>query len=202
MIGLFCFVLAVLGSPFKSKLRLEAENAVLRHQSIVLRRRLHGRVRLTDRDRWFLIRLYRWFPRCAREALRTPRDRMAHSSAPGGIDSSRSWASLWAPMRRMTKADNGVSPRSMLPGALGHHRCPLRVSFESFFSVLRSLDCVRFRSGSFSMRLAFVLARPAKAFSLDNSPRSILAFAAGPSCRRDGLGVDVIQGPGFHVVLG
>jgi hypothetical protein len=30
MIGLFCFVLAVLASPFKSKLRLEAENAVLR----------------------------------------------------------------------------------------------------------------------------------------------------------------------------
>ena len=62
MIGLFCFMLAVLGSPFKSKLRLEAENAVLRHQLIVLRRRLHGRVRLTNQDRWFLIRLYRWFP--------------------------------------------------------------------------------------------------------------------------------------------
>jgi len=62
MIGLLCFVLAVLGSPFKSKLRLEAENAVLRHQLIVLRRRLHGRVRLTNQDRWFLIRLYRWFP--------------------------------------------------------------------------------------------------------------------------------------------
>jgi hypothetical protein len=42
MIGLLCFVLAVLASPFKSKLRLEAENAVLRHQLIVLRRRLHG----------------------------------------------------------------------------------------------------------------------------------------------------------------
>ena len=35
---------------------------MLRHQLIVLRRRLHGRVRLTDQDRWFLIRLYRWFP--------------------------------------------------------------------------------------------------------------------------------------------
>ena len=36
---MFCFLLTVLGSPFKSKLRLEAENAVLRHQLIVLRRR-------------------------------------------------------------------------------------------------------------------------------------------------------------------
>jgi transposase InsO family protein len=62
MIRLFCFVLAVLASPFKSKVRLEAENAVLRHQLIVLRRRLQGRVRLTNHDRWFLIQLYRWFP--------------------------------------------------------------------------------------------------------------------------------------------
>jgi transposase InsO family protein len=62
MIRLICFVLAVLASPFKSKLRLEAENAVLRHQLNVLRRRLHGRVRLTNHDRWFLIQLYRWFP--------------------------------------------------------------------------------------------------------------------------------------------
>jgi hypothetical protein len=62
MIGLFCFVLAVLVSPFKSKVRLEAENAVLRHQLIVLRRTLHGRARLTNYDRWFLVQLYRWFP--------------------------------------------------------------------------------------------------------------------------------------------
>ena len=42
--------------------RLEAENAVLRHQLIISRRRLHGRVRLTNHDRWFFIQLYRWFP--------------------------------------------------------------------------------------------------------------------------------------------
>ena len=62
MIGQFCFVLAVLASPFKSKLRLEAENAVLRHQLIVLRRKLHGRVRLTNHVRLFFIEVYRWFP--------------------------------------------------------------------------------------------------------------------------------------------
>ncbi|WP_439924480.1 integrase core domain-containing protein [Nitrobacter sp. JJSN] len=62
MIGLLCFVLAVLASPFKSKLRLEAENAALRHQVIVLRRKLRGRVRLTNHDRWFFVQLYRWFP--------------------------------------------------------------------------------------------------------------------------------------------
>src|SRR6266849_6447763 len=63
MIGLPCFALAVLASPFRSKLRLEAENAVLRHQLNVLRRRLQGRhARLTNNDRWFFIQLYRWSP--------------------------------------------------------------------------------------------------------------------------------------------
>jgi transposase InsO family protein len=62
MIGLLWFALAILASPFKSKLRLEAENAVLRHQLIVLRRRPHGRVQLTNHDRWFFVQLYRWFP--------------------------------------------------------------------------------------------------------------------------------------------
>jgi len=62
MIGLLCFVLAVLASPFKSKIRLEAENAVLRHQLIVLRRKLRGRVQPANSDRWFFVQLYRWFP--------------------------------------------------------------------------------------------------------------------------------------------
>jgi hypothetical protein len=62
MIGLFCFVLTFLASPFKSKLRLEAENAVLRHQLIVLQRRVRGRVQATHNDRWFLVQMYRWFP--------------------------------------------------------------------------------------------------------------------------------------------
>jgi hypothetical protein len=60
MIGLLCFALAVLASSFKSTLRLEAENAVLRHQLIVLRRKLRGRVHLANSDRWFFV--YRWFP--------------------------------------------------------------------------------------------------------------------------------------------
>ena len=62
MLALLRFVLAVLASPFKSKSRLEAENAALRHQLIVLRRKLQGRVRLTNNDRWFFTQLYCWFP--------------------------------------------------------------------------------------------------------------------------------------------
>ena len=62
MIGLFSLFLTLLTAPFKSKIRLEAENAALRHQLIVLRRKMQGRVRLTNNDRWFFIQLYRWFP--------------------------------------------------------------------------------------------------------------------------------------------
>jgi hypothetical protein len=53
MIWLLWFVMAALTSPFKSKIRLEAENAVLRHQLIVLRRKLRGRVKLANSDRRF-----------------------------------------------------------------------------------------------------------------------------------------------------
>jgi hypothetical protein len=62
MIGLLCFGLGILISPFRSKSRLEAENAVLRHQLIVLQRKVRGRDRLTNNDRWFFVQMYRWFP--------------------------------------------------------------------------------------------------------------------------------------------
>jgi transposase InsO family protein len=62
MIALLWFLLTLFASPLKSKSRLEAENAALRYQLIVLRRTVGGRVRLTNGDRLFFIQLYRWFP--------------------------------------------------------------------------------------------------------------------------------------------
>jgi hypothetical protein len=62
VIGLLWFVLAVLVSPFRSNARLQAENAALRQQVIVLQRKCQGRVRLTNGDRLFFVQLYRWFP--------------------------------------------------------------------------------------------------------------------------------------------
>src|SRR5262249_6812117 len=60
MISLVSFFLILLVSPLKSKSRLEAENAALRHQLIVLRRKASARVQLTNGDRLFLVLLYRW----------------------------------------------------------------------------------------------------------------------------------------------
>jgi hypothetical protein len=51
MIALFCLFLALFASSFKSKSRLEGENAALRHQLIILRRKVRGRVRLTGCNR-------------------------------------------------------------------------------------------------------------------------------------------------------
>jgi hypothetical protein len=59
MIAWVYFVLAILISPFKSQSRLEAENAALRQQLIILRRKVKGRVKLTNSDRWFFVQLYR-----------------------------------------------------------------------------------------------------------------------------------------------
>jgi transposase InsO family protein len=57
------FLLLNLGaSLFKSKSRLEAENAALRQQLIVLQRKVRGRVQFSNSDRLFFIQLYRWFP--------------------------------------------------------------------------------------------------------------------------------------------
>src|SRR2546430_11740309 len=62
MVGLLCFLLRLLASPFKSNSRLEAENAALSQQLAVLQRKVRGRVQFTNSDRLFFIQLYRWFP--------------------------------------------------------------------------------------------------------------------------------------------
>src|SRR6266481_6881157 len=62
MVALICLLLNLAASLFKPRSRLEAENAALRHQLIVLQRKLRGRVEFTNSDRLFFIQLYRWFP--------------------------------------------------------------------------------------------------------------------------------------------
>ena len=62
MVALLCLLFELVASPFKSKSRLEAENATLRQQLAVLRRKVQGRVQFRSGDRLFFIYLYRWFP--------------------------------------------------------------------------------------------------------------------------------------------
>ena len=62
MVALIFFFVNLVASLFRSKSRLEAENAALRQQLIVLQRKVRGRVEFTNSDRLFFIQLYRWFP--------------------------------------------------------------------------------------------------------------------------------------------
>jgi hypothetical protein len=62
MVALIFFLLNLCASIFKPKSRLEAENAALRQQLIVLQRKVRGRVQFTNSDRLFFIQLYRWCP--------------------------------------------------------------------------------------------------------------------------------------------
>ena len=62
MVALLIFLLRLLASPFRPTSRLEAENAALRHQLMVVQRKVRGRVEFTNNDRLFFIQLYRWFP--------------------------------------------------------------------------------------------------------------------------------------------
>jgi hypothetical protein len=62
MVGLIFLFFNLVSSLFKSKSRLEAENAALRQQLTVLQRKVRGRVQFTNSDRLFFMQLYRWFP--------------------------------------------------------------------------------------------------------------------------------------------
>jgi hypothetical protein len=62
MVALLSLFLNLLTSPLKPICRLKVENAALRHQLVVLQRKVRGRVEFTSGDRLFFILLYRWFP--------------------------------------------------------------------------------------------------------------------------------------------
>jgi hypothetical protein len=57
MIGLLVILLKLLALPFKSKLRLETENAALSHQLAILRRQQRDRVQFSNSDRLFFVLL-------------------------------------------------------------------------------------------------------------------------------------------------
>ena len=108
MIALFWLFLTLSVSPFKSKSRLEAENAALRHQLIVLRRRVHGRVLLTNGHRLFLVQLYRLFPSVLR-AITIIRPETLVRWHRSGFRRYWRWKSRFLGGRPQIAADRGLS---------------------------------------------------------------------------------------------
>jgi hypothetical protein len=62
MVALLSLFLNLLISPLKSTSRLEAENAALRQQLVVLQRKVRGRIQFALGDRLFFMLLYRLVP--------------------------------------------------------------------------------------------------------------------------------------------
>jgi hypothetical protein len=58
MIALILLALNLLAALFKPKIRLDAENAALRQQLLVLQCKARGRIQLTSGDRLFFVQLY------------------------------------------------------------------------------------------------------------------------------------------------
>ena len=68
MAALIFLLLKLVASLFKSRSRLEAENAALRQQLTVLQRKVRGRVRFTNNDRLFFIQRIVGFRRSSRRS--------------------------------------------------------------------------------------------------------------------------------------
>jgi hypothetical protein len=134
MIALMCFCLRLFTLPLKSKIQLEAENAILRHQLIVLERKIRGRVRLTNSDRLFFIWLYRWFPSML-DALRIIRPETLMRCHRDGFRRYWRWKSRSAGGRPQIDADLRALIRRMsvdnpLWGAPRIHGELLKLGFE------------------------------------------------------------------------
>jgi hypothetical protein len=165
MLTLFCFVLSVLASPFKSKCRLEAENVVLRHQLIILQRKVRRRGTLTNNDRWFLVQLYRWFPPILQvDTIIQPETIVRWHRA--GFRSDWRWksrprggrprieADLRALIRRMSiESPLWGAPRTMKSERIGH--CTKMRQFLARFSVPESSGLTRFSAGFITTTFGF-----------------------------------------------
>ena len=151
MIGLLCFALAIMISPFKSRLRLEAENAALRHQLMVLRRKLQGRIRITNRDRVSGAPLYDLARYCRRLAhrhrIKPPIaargicDRSLQHSAGGSsclavfarFQAGRCWWIGWCPSEQLVRLGRLACRRapsnwrSQIPERARRNRCCVSV---------------------------------------------------------------------------
>src|SRR5664279_1131967 len=149
MFGLFCFVLAVLAAPFKSKSRLEAENAALRHQLIVLRRNVQGRVRLTNNDRWFFIQLYCW-PLASQYMLwDATLPNFGVRVSPGG---TKNFAAILGARRErvsigrfpiISLAEARVKAKALMAErTLGQHQAKT-IKFEEAYELFKSQHCAR-----------------------------------------------------------
>src|ERR1044071_3005707 len=135
MFALVHFFFTLLLAPLRSKSALEAENAPLRQQIIVLRRRVRGRVKLSNADRLFFVWLYRLFPSISRALLIIRPDTLVRwhragfrSPAPNSEDLRR----LLQSSENSPVTEEGLSYQSPDSNEWANHidACPRRSAIE------------------------------------------------------------------------
>jgi len=104
MIALILLTLNLLAAIVKSKSRLEAENAALRQQLIVLQRKVRGRVRFSNTDRLFFVRLYRWFPSILKAMLIIRPETLVRWHRAGFAATGAGSLALWEAGRRSARS--------------------------------------------------------------------------------------------------
>ncbi len=117
----------LVASLFKSKSRLEAENAALRHQLIVLRK-VGGRVQFTNDDRLFFVQLYRCFPSVLK-AIKIIRPETLVGWHRAGFCRYWRWKSRNLGGRPQISADGRMSVENLLWGAPRIHGELLKLGF-------------------------------------------------------------------------
>jgi len=115
MIALIRLALAIFVALFQSKARFEAEKSTLRHQLIVLRRKLPGRGELANGDRTLFVWLYRQFPSVRAAVLVQPETLILHPRACRSGPNQRSSLAGWAwGLRPDRLADRSAPPNQDL----------------------------------------------------------------------------------------
>jgi hypothetical protein len=87
------------------------ENVAPRHQVVVLRRQMRGRVRLTNVDRLILVRLCRWFPSILRALVIVQPETVIRWHPVAVVDQGREIASATAKLsanhcKRLSDTEN------------------------------------------------------------------------------------------------
>jgi len=112
-------------SPFKSKLRLEAENAVLRRPVDYREAQAAWSRPAHKHDRWFLIQLYRWFPSILRLSLSSGPRRSCVGTGPAflvtGVASRAHWEAT-ADRHRAARVDPADEHGKSALGCAAHPR--------------------------------------------------------------------------------
>ncbi len=168
MVSLIFLFFNLVASLFKSKSRLEAENAALQHQLTVLQRKIRGRVQFTNSDRLFFIQLYRWCPSVLK-AMMIIRPETVLAQISTRLRKTADFRRPAVPSLRVSRpAEFHHRPLAEPSVRLSPHSAPIRQTFRSTYPPVYKE--VRVFSGQPVEEAARTALRSCKALELPHHP--------------------------------